>query len=194
MKRIEHSDLFEIVIPSRQARQIPLHYQLHWQPKGEKASVRHTTLSPYSFAPQLGEMDLYLFGEGKHRKLWQVMGSHLTTIDEIAGVLFSVWAPGVIRVSVVGDFNNWNGLRHPMRNRGSSGVWELFIPGLHAEDAYKYEIRTTAGQLLLKTDPFAQRLGVRPETTTLVTPNRPTVGKIRDGSLSAHSGSGNIAR
>ncbi len=168
MRRIEGSDLFEAQLTRKQAEGVPFHHTLEWQEKGDGS--HHQIVSPYTFAPQIGDMDLYLFGEGKHRKLWEMLGSHLATLDGVEGVRFAVWAPNVDRVSVVGDFNGWNGLRHPMRNRGQSGVWEIFIPALQAGDAYKYEIRSKTGALLVKTDPFARRLGFRPETTTLITP------------------------
>jgi 1,4-alpha-glucan branching enzyme len=108
----------------------------------------------YRFGPVLGEMDEYLLGEGKHKRLWQVLGAHLITHEGVAGVHFAVWAPNAQRVSVVGDFNIWDGRRHPMRRRGATGIWEIFIPGLREGNSYKYEIRTEAGAILpLKADP-----------------------------------------
>ena len=108
----------------------------------------------YRFGPVLGEMDEYLLGEGTHQRLWQVLGAHLITHEGVAGVHFAVWAPNAQRVSVVGDFNIWDGRRHPMRRRGPTGIWEIFIPGLQDGVSYKYEIRTHEGALLpLKADP-----------------------------------------
>ena len=108
----------------------------------------------YRFGPVLGELDEYLLGEGTHRRMWQVLGAHLITHEGVAGVHFAVWAPNAQRVSVVGDFNIWDGRRHPMRRRGATGVWEIFIPGLKEGNSYKYEIRTPEGALLpLKADP-----------------------------------------
>ncbi len=167
MSRTPGSDLFELVLDHDQATLLPQHYQLRWQEKRD-GSV-HQLVSPYSFAAQLGEQDLHYFGEGKHRHAWQFLGAHLKCIDGIEGCQFAVWAPAVQRVSIVGDFNGWNGLRHPMRNRGHSGVWELFIPGLQAGDAYKYELRSASGDILHKADPYAQQMSLRPETTTLIT-------------------------
>ncbi|GAB1362924.1 1,4-alpha-glucan branching protein GlgB [Rhodobacter sp.] len=109
---------------------------------------------PYRFGPVLGEMDEYLLGEGTHRRLWHVLGAHLITHEGADGVHFAVWAPNAERVSVVGSFNIWDGRRHPMRRRGATGVWEIFIPGLTEGETYKYEIRGPGGALMpLKADP-----------------------------------------
>lgn len=108
----------------------------------------------YRFGPVLGEMDEYLLGEGTHRRLWQVLGAHLISHEGTEGVHFAVWAPNAQRVSVVGDFNIWDGRRNPMRRRGATGVWEIFIPGLRDGSSYKYEIRTPNGAVMpLKADP-----------------------------------------
>jgi len=167
MIRIQGTDIFQVKLSAEQAQQIPPHYQLNWQEKHDESV--HEAISPYSFGPQLGELDLHLFGEGKHQHTWQFLGAHLATIDDVDGCLFAVWAPNVQRISVVGDFNGWNGHRHPMRNRGQSGIWELFIPGLHDGDAYKYEILSTHGHVFTKADPYGTRMGLRPETTSLIT-------------------------
>ena len=109
---------------------------------------------PFRFGPVLGQMDEYLLGEGTHQRLWQALGAHLITHDGVEGVSFAVWAPNAERVSVVGDFNIWDGRRHPMRRRGSTGVWETFVPGLGEGTIYKYELRGAHGALLpLKADP-----------------------------------------
>ncbi|MDP2082723.1 MAG: 1,4-alpha-glucan branching protein GlgB [Pseudotabrizicola sp.] len=109
---------------------------------------------PFRFGPVLGELDEYLLGEGTHQRLWQVLGAHLITHDGVAGTHFAVWAPNAERVSVVGDFNIWDGRRHPMRRRGATGVWETFVPDLGEGATYKYEIRGQGGQTLpLKADP-----------------------------------------
>jgi len=167
MTRVKLTDLFEARLSSLQAAGLPVHYQISWQEKHDGS--KHQTVSAYSFDTQIGELDLYLFNESKHRRVWEFMGAHIKEIDGVHGVQFVVWAPAVKRVSVVGDFNGWNGLRHPMRNRGASGVWELFIPGLHQGDPYKFEILNNDGVLLHKADPYAQRTSMRPETTSLVT-------------------------
>ncbi len=109
---------------------------------------------PFRIGPVLGELDEYLLGEGTHRRLWQVLGAHPITHEDVEGVHFAVWAPNADRVSVVGDFNVWDGRRHPMRKRGATGMWEIFVPGLGEGAAYKYEIRGPGGHLLpLKADP-----------------------------------------
>ncbi|WP_444666162.1 1,4-alpha-glucan branching protein GlgB [Cereibacter changlensis] len=108
----------------------------------------------FRFGPILGEMDEYLLGEGTHKRIWQVLGAHPMTHEGVEGATFAVWAPNAERVSVVGDFNLWDGRRHPMRRRGMTGVWETFIPGIGEGTAYKYEIRGAGGALLpLKADP-----------------------------------------
>lgn len=109
---------------------------------------------PFRFGPVLGEMDEYLLGEGTHKRLWQVLGAHVVTHEGVEGTHFAVWAPNADRVSVVGDFNVWDGRRHPMRRRGPTGVWETFIPGLGEGATYKYEIRGQNGYVgPLKADP-----------------------------------------
>jgi 1,4-alpha-glucan branching enzyme len=109
---------------------------------------------PFRFGPVLGEMDEYLLGEGTHKRLWQVLGAHLISHEGMEGVHFAVWAPNAERVSVVGNFNVWDGRRHPMRRRGTTGVWETFVPGLGEGETYKYEIRGIGGHLQpLKADP-----------------------------------------
>ncbi|MDY6881591.1 MAG: 1,4-alpha-glucan branching protein GlgB [Thermodesulfobacteriota bacterium] len=121
----------------------------------------------YAFLPVLADVDLYLIGEGKHYNIYDKLGAHGITHQGIFGTLFAVWAPSAVRVSVVGEFNQWNGLRHQMRSRGTSGVWELFVPHLGPGLLYKYEIRTANGTLLLKSDPFAFLLEKRPGTASV---------------------------
>jgi len=110
---------------------------------------------PYRYGPIMGEVDLHLFGEGQHWKIYEKFGGHLRNIDNETGVYFAVWAPNAQRVSAVGDFNNWDGRVHPMRKLLGAGVWELFVPGVGEGAHYKFEIRTPSGALLLKSDPFA---------------------------------------
>ena len=108
-------------------------------------------------------------GEGTHYQKYEKMGAHPAVIDGVAGVQFGVWAPNAMRVSVVGDFNQWDGRINPMRNRGPSGVWELFVPGLAEGAMYKYEIRpASGGQSLLKSDPYGFRSELRPNTGSIV--------------------------
>jgi 1,4-alpha-glucan branching enzyme len=112
---------------------------------------------------------MHLFGEGRHRHVYRLLGARVHEADGTAGVLFSVWAPSAARVSVVGDFNRWDGRSHPMRVHGN-GVWELFIPDLPPGVVYKYEIRAQNGDIFLKSDPFGRRFEVRPATASIVEP------------------------
>ncbi len=124
---------------------------------------------PYSFLPTLGEMDLYFAGEGRHERLWERMGAHLTHHHGVAGVSFAVWAPTARGVSVVGDFNGWDGRLHAMRRMGASGIWELFVPEVGEGTRYKFEIRPGHGEgRLLKSDPFAFRTEAPPATASVV--------------------------
>ena len=123
----------------------------------------------YAFPPLLSDFDLYLMGEGTHYQKYEKMGAHPAVVDGIAGVQFGVWAPNAMRVSVVGDFNQWDGRVNSMRNRGPSGVWELFVPGLAEGAVYKYEIRPiSGGPPLLKSDPYGFRSELRPKTGSIV--------------------------
>jgi 1,4-alpha-glucan branching enzyme len=115
----------------------------------------HLIRDPYQYGPIMGEIDLHLFAEGQHWQIYEKFGAHLRTIGDAVGVYFAVWAPNAQRVSVVGDFNGWDGRVNPMRKLLGSGVWELFLPGVGEGAHYKFEIRTQTGALLLKSDPFA---------------------------------------
>jgi len=103
----------------------------------QKGNTR-TTRDPYSFLPTIGESDLYLFGKGEEYRIYEKLGAQLRTIDGVSGVSFAVWAPNAQRVSVVGDFNQWDGRQHPMRTLGASGIWEIFMPGLGEGTHYKF--------------------------------------------------------
>ncbi|MDH4215596.1 MAG: 1,4-alpha-glucan branching enzyme, partial [Gallionella sp.] len=136
---------------------LPYRLRLHY------GSATHEAYDPYQFPPHLSQQDLYLFGEGKLRQGYRMLGSHAVEINGVKGVRFAVWAPNAERVSVVGEFNNWDGRLHPMRSHGSSGVWELFLPEIKQHALYRYEIRNRAtGQILTKTDPYAQGYELRP--------------------------------
>lgn len=148
---------------------LPLHPLLRITP-ADPSAAPYTVIDPYSFPPLLGDLDLHLFGEGTHYKLWKMLGAHRQQIDGVDGVRFAVWAPNASRVSVVGDFNNWDGRHHPMRARIPSGVWELFIPGLAPGDLYKFELRNRAtGAISTRTDPMGQSFELRPNTAAKIT-------------------------
>ncbi|WP_189367750.1 1,4-alpha-glucan branching protein GlgB [Tateyamaria omphalii] len=123
---------------------------------------------PYRFGPVLTEMDQHLMGEGTHRQLWHALGAHVTEVDGVTGTHFAVWAPNAARVSVVGDFNIWDGRRHPMRRVGETGVWEIFLPGICDGDLYKYEIAPQEGAPFLKADPVGFGAQHPPETSSVV--------------------------
>ena len=122
----------------------------------------------YSFTPVLSEYDLYLFNQGNHYDIYNKLGSHPWRHQDVDGVLFAVWAPSARRVSLVGELNQWDGRRHQMRPRGASGAWELFIPHAGPGLTYKYEIKTQAGEILIKSDPYAARMELRPNTGSVV--------------------------
>ena len=136
--------------------------------------VIEETEDPYSFGPLLGALDLHLIAEGRHRELATCLGAHLMQVDGVEGVRFAVWAPNASRVSVVGDFNAWDGRRLPMRLRHEAGVWEIFLPGLKPGARYKYEILGPGGHKLpLKADPIAAEAEPAPATASIVTDPRP---------------------
>lgn len=146
----------------RREQQGAYRYRIHW------AAGSQETEDPYAFGPLLGEMDLYLFAEGNHRELGKSFGAQLANHEGVDGVRFAVWAPNARRVSVVGNFNGWDGRRHPMRLRQPSGVWELFVPRLSAGEVYKYEILAADGVLPLKADPLALATELPPATGSVV--------------------------
>ncbi|MDB6118487.1 MAG: 1,4-alpha-glucan branching enzyme, partial [Verrucomicrobiaceae bacterium] len=127
----------------------------------------HQAADPYSFGPCVGDQDLYFFREGKHQRLYDCLGAHFTTKDGVSGVQFAVWAPNAHRVSVVGDFNSWDGRIHPMRCRFEGGIWEIFLPGVALDAHYKYELIDAHGHLRVKSDPFAFFAQNGPETASL---------------------------
>jgi len=135
---------------------------------------------PYRFLPTLGELDLHLIGEGRHERLWDVLGAHYhssaavaplptdETAGLVAGTSFSVWAPHARAVRVIGDFNSWSGILHAMRNMGSTGVWELFVPGLNPGSNYKFELLAQSGEWVRKADPMARYTEVPPMTASVI--------------------------
>ena len=131
-----------------------------------------TVDDPYRFLPTLGEIDLHLIGEGRHEELWRVLGAHTRSYEGIAGTVqgtsFAVWAPSAQGVRLAGDFNYWDGRAHPMRAMGSTGVWELFVPGLGDGTHYKFEVLGQDGVWRQKADPVAFRAEVPPATASVV--------------------------
>src|SRR5947209_16915078 len=143
LKSLHKSGIFEGV--SNKAKQVYAYDLVITDHQGQVRRYRDA----YSFLPTLSETDLYLFGQGNERRIYDKLGSQLRVIDGVAGVSFGVWAPNARRVSVVGDFNGWDGRCHAMRMLGSSGVWELFLPGLGEGTLYKYEIKDGRGAIML---------------------------------------------
>lgn len=162
LKRIPRTDLFEGV-----THQVDQVYAYDLVITDHAGQVRRTR-DPYSFLPTLGESDLYLFGKGDERRIYDKLGAQFRTLDGVPGVSFAVWAPNAQRISVVGDFNNWDGRFHPMRALGASGVWEIFIPGVGEGAHYKYEIRDLHGQISLKTDPYGFFFETAPKNAAIV--------------------------
>ncbi len=163
MARYEGADLFEAHLPGSMPS--IQRYELRTL---DKDGVLRQGPDPYSFQPVLGDLDLLLFNEGNHFRTYDRLGAHLIEHGGVRGVLFAVWAPNAARVSVTGDFNRWDGRCHPMRERGSSGIWELFLPGLGEGTLYKYEVKTGEGALLQKSDPQGFYAELRPRTASIV--------------------------
>lgn len=127
------------------------------------------TYDPYTFASSITQDEIYLFGEGRLKLAYKTLGAQFITQDNVAGVRFAVWAPNAERVSVTGSFNNWDGRIHSMRSHGSSGIWDIFIPGLTTSDTYKFEIRNRhTGNILVKTDPYGFEFEQRPGTAAKI--------------------------
>ncbi len=172
--RLSPDGLFEASLPFAPVLPIsPASYRWRVRRSGSTASGSAEVVAefydPYAFPPLLTDFDLHLMGEGTHYLKYEKMGAHPATILGVEGVRFGVWAPNAMRVSVVGDFNGWDGRTHPMRNRGPSGVWELFIPGLTEGAIYKYEIRPFVSDLpVLKADPYAFYSEMRPKSGSVV--------------------------
>jgi 1,4-alpha-glucan branching enzyme len=162
MDRRHEDGFFEALIPAG----------TDWRPyllRAGNAGGRWDLLDPFMFGPVLGAIDDHLLVEGTHQALYRRLGAHPMTLEAIAGVHFAVWAPHARRVSVVGDFNAWDGRRHPMRKRIDSGLWEIFAPGVGEGTVYKYEIFSAGGELQpLKADPFGFAAELRPSTASVV--------------------------
>src|SRR5262245_17018215 len=166
LNRIHASGLFEGV--TRNAKRVYAYDLVITDRNGVTRRMRDA----YSFLPTLGETDLYLFGQGNERRIYQKLGAQLRTIDGVPGTSFAVWAPNAQRISVVGDFNRWDGRCHAMRSLGPSGVWEIFIPSVGEGTLYKYEIKDHHGALVLKTDPYGFFFEAAPKNASIVWDNR----------------------
>ena len=139
-----------------------------------QGATSYETEDPYSFPPVLGDLDVYLLAEGRHLDFGRALGAHPAEMEGVSGVRFAVWAPNAQRVSVVGDFNGWDGRRHPMRKRHGPGVWELFIPRIGPGVFYKYEMTGPSGEMLpLKADPVAWAAQIPPQTASIVADDLP---------------------
>ncbi|MGI5273816.1 1,4-alpha-glucan branching protein GlgB [Nonomuraea sp. CA-218870] len=134
----------------------------------------YETRDPYRHWPTLGEVDLHLIGEGRHERLWEVLGARVMEHQDVPGTAFAVWAPNARGVRVIGDFNHWDGTAHPMRSLGRSGVWELFVPGVDAGERYKYQVLGADGVWRDKADPMARRTELPPQTASVVERSRYT--------------------
>ena len=161
MARVDERGLFEVLIKDRH-EVFPYELRVHYS-DSDMVTVR----DPYAFPPTIGSLDLHLWGEGRHERIYEKLGAHAREIDGAAGFAFAVWAPNARGVSVVGDFNEWDGRIHMMRSLGTSGIWELFIPGIGTGARYKFEIRSWSGNVLLKADPFAAATEAPPATASV---------------------------
>ncbi|HUR32964.1 MAG TPA: 1,4-alpha-glucan branching protein GlgB [Vicinamibacterales bacterium] len=161
MRRLTGDGLFEVSIAGPD---IPDYRVAITREDGHRFEVD----DPYRYGRVLTDFDLYLLGEGTHHRAYEKLGAHRLTIGSTTGVHFAVWAPHAQRVSVVGDFNGWDGRAHPMRLFTLSGIWELFVPDLADGEKYKYEVRTTAGHLLKKCDPYGTAFEQPPQTASIV--------------------------
>jgi 1,4-alpha-glucan branching enzyme len=162
MTRREGTDLFQVLVKDASPG-FSYRFELVL-----RDGTRTTIVDPYHFLPTLGELDLYLLGEQTLERPWERMGANVREIDGIAGVAFTVWAPNAEGISVVGEFNHWDGRTHMMRSLGPSGIWELFIPELEAGVRYKYEIRTPDDGYHLKADPYSKATEPPPATASVI--------------------------
>src|SRR5438270_5680952 len=172
LEQIRPGGVFEGVV---ERSELPLRYRLDVD---YGAAGRFEIEDPYAFPPTLTEFDLHLIGEGRHEQLYEKLGAHVRTVEGVRGTAFAVWAPAARAVSVVGDFNSWDGRLHAMRFLGASGIWELFLPGAEPGCRYKYELLTAQGDLTLKADPYAFEAEPPPQTASIVFSSR---HKWRDG-------------
>ncbi|NEP59593.1 MAG: 1,4-alpha-glucan branching enzyme [Symploca sp. SIO2G7] len=161
MEKVHHPHFFEVKIATPELS----NYQLRIKEGGHE----RFSYDPYAFrSPMLTPFDLHLFAEGNHHRIYEKLGAHPTQIDGVKGVYFAIWAPNARNVSVLGDFNYWDGRKHQMR-KGDSGIWDLFIPEVSVGEHYKYEIKNYEGHIYEKSDPYGFQQEVRPKTASIVT-------------------------
>ncbi len=163
MRRLAPEGFFEVVIPNRQ--KIPDYFLVIIEPDRREIRLR----DPYAFEPMLTSFDLHLLGEGEHHQSYKKLGAHLREVNGVKGVNFAVWAPNAQRVSVIGDFNRWDGRRHPMQRRNDGGIWELFIPDIGVGERYKYAlVSNLGGYYVERADPYGFTSEVRPASASIV--------------------------
>jgi 1,4-alpha-glucan branching enzyme len=162
MMAVGDAGFFEAFIAGRE--EVFLYKLRRHSPGGEVA----TFYDSYTFLPTLTEFDLYLFNAGDHHRIYEKLGAHYAEVSGVGGIQFAVWAPGARSVSVIGSFNGWDRRKHAMRVLGSSGVWEIFIPGLPEGELYKFQIKTPSGAILDKSDPYGFEMELRPSTASRV--------------------------
>ena len=163
LDRVHDAGFFLGAIP---ARGKPRRYRFKVTAHGAIEEIE----DPYRFGPTLGELDLHLHPQGNHLRSYEKLGAHPMTLDGVEGTAFAVWAPNAKRVSVVGNFNSWDGRRHPMRLHTGAGIWDVFLPGIKAGERYKFEVKTRQGEILLKADPYAFEAELSPRTASIVQP------------------------
>ena len=162
MRSANNDHFFEVVLP--RPKEIFMYQYRIVATNGHERFV----YDPYFFLPQMGELDLYLFGQGDHHKIYEKLGAHPMEVNGVKGVYFAVWAPNARNVSVIGNFNVWHGGKHQMRVLGSSGVWELFVPDIGVGEVYKYEVKDQSGNIFEKSDPYGFQFEVRPASGSIV--------------------------
>ena len=161
MENIEQTDIFSVYVPHH--KELPYTIRLTF----EDGSVRETK-DPYSFSVVLTRKQLELWKKGEWTDVYRYLGAHPMTLNGVKGVFFAVWAPNAKRVSVVGDFNRWDGRVNPMIRRSTGGIFELFLPDAREGMIYKYEIKTKLGEVFLKVDPFANEFEVTPKNASVI--------------------------
>ena len=168
MRRIHGAGAFEVLVDAAPAPGYRVTYRWDAGDGGDARGGEYTVVEPWGLWPTLGEVDVHLIGEGRHERLWSVLGAHARAHQGVEGTAFAVWAPSARSVRVVGDWNHWDGRVHPMRVLGASGVWEIFVPEARPGHRYKYEVVGADGSLRLKADPLATATMAPPATDSMI--------------------------